>query len=165
MPVATAVEKKTAKKFKFRLLRGRHIETVGRTEGNKPITRVHQVERDPVTKLPICPIIETDHDLDKMFNVPGFAPKFERLYDDAKVPVDPTQRFPGETLQSYLARLASLQEQISMEITSKLASVDKMNKSELEDFAEQEEIDLAGAKTVDEMRKFIKSTLTGNEAE
>ncbi len=144
------------KKFKFKLLRGRHIE------GVKPDVKAYQVEKDPVTKFPICPIIETDKDLGKLFNQEGVSPKFERIYGEpTPVPLNPLERMAGESVQAYNARLAELMQGIKQKTEEQAKAIDKLSKEDLESFAEENEIDLRGVKTLEQMRVAVKTALKG----
>lgn len=152
----TAEKPQTPKKNTYRLLRGRHVEKVGEVAG-KPVLKTYQADRRTDT----YPLIETDKDL-SIFNGKGVAPKFEVVKEAAApVYVDPTVRRPGETMQAYLVRLAEFQNQAKSSIDAAVKSVDGMSLDELKEFADAEEIDLKGAKTVDEMRKTVKAALRG----
>lgn len=141
---------------KFRLLRGSC--RIGKGEN----ARDYKVTINPVTKQRITPVIETDKDLGKLFNCPGFAPKFaEEGKEVEPVVLDPTVRQPGETLQAFLTRLQDLQDSVKSTIDVAIKQVDGYSKEELEDFAEENEVDLKGAKTVEQMRTILKNALKG----
>lgn len=176
MTTAVMEKPKTEKpptKIKFRLLRARHIENVYETNDKgwyilnangkriKKGTTAYQVERDPVTGGPKQPIFESEKELDKLFNAQGFAPKFERISEPTLVMIDPLERRQGETIQSFLARLADMQEQIKGEIDNKIKQVDNMDKDELTSFAEDNEIDVSKAKDIVQLRNTIKAALKG----
>lgn len=158
MTTATALVTKTKKSKeepkplrKFRLL----------VAGCECDGKWYQVDRDPITKQMRCPIIETDKDLCKMFNVEGFAPKFQALDDTAFELGDPTQRIPGESIQEYLLRLEDVIEKAKKSATEAFKEVDVLTtREELEDFAEGNEIDIpTTAKTVEQMKAVIKNAL------
>lgn len=154
-PKTKAVGKKdTDKPQRYRLLRGRHIQK------EKGVSVAYQVERDKVTKAPICPVLESDKDLCKLFNAPGKAPKFEKVGDTQIEITDPMTRLPGETIQAYMSRLAELQTQIKEQLESRLLELDNMDKEALEEFAQNEEIDLGDAKSLKDIRKVIRNALT-----
>lgn len=153
---------KVKSKFKFRLLRSRHSEKV--PDPNNPGKKIHisyQVERDPVTKIPIQPIFESEHELDKMFNVPGFTPKYERIGDATQTILNPMERVPGETISDYMRRLTDLQESIKATISEKLKEVDSLEDDDLTAYAEAEEFDITGATTPAQQRTAIKRAIRG----
>jgi len=123
--------------------------------------KLYQVDRDPTTKQMRCPVIETDKDLCKMFNVSGFAPKFAYLEEAEVIVTDPTQRMPGESIQEYLLRLEDVIEKAKKSATDAFKEVDVLvTREEVEDFAEGNEIDIpATAKTVEQMKAVIKNAL------
>lgn len=162
MSTATAEKPKKAvgtkttpgKKQRYRLLRSRH------TQKENGVNVSYQVERDKVTRAPICPIVESDKDLCKLFNFPGKAPKFERVGDTHIEIADPMTRLPGETIQAYMGRLAELQTQITEQLEARLLELDNMSKEQLEEFAQNEEIDIGEAKSLKDIRKAIRTALT-----
>lgn len=150
MATATTTEKPVRK---FRVLHGRHID-------EKKFA--HQVTFHPVTKERICPIVETTVDLCKQFNVAGYTPKFEEIHEGAApepIYVDSMQRLPGETVQEYLGRITALGESIKATLDNTIKQVNSMTKEQLEDFAEQEEIDITAAKNIEATKKIIRMAI------
>lgn len=146
----------TTKKFTFRLMFGNY------TEGRGADQKTYQVYKDPVTKLPVHQLIETDKDLHALFDQEGFPAKFQPVEGIPEpVYVNPTERQPGESIQAYMSRLNELQATIKAQLEERLKEVDKMSKEQLETFAENEEIDLKNAKTVEQMRVAVKTALKG----
>lgn len=160
--VPESLSQKAKPKFKFRLLRSRHSEKV--PDPNNPGKKIHisyQVERDPVTKIPIQPIFESEHELDKMFNMPGFTPKYERIGDATQTILNPMDRVPGETISDYMRRLTDLQESIKATISEKIKEVDALEDADLIAYAEAEEFDISGATTPAQQRTAIKKAIRG----
>lgn len=156
---ATATKSKT---MKFRLLRGSYAEPLGYKNGKKAY-RVYKVEIDRKTGTRTCPIIESTIDLVTRFNRgEGKFAKFERVYEEDPAPViveNPYTRLPDETVPQYLARLRDIEKEAQQEIAALVKEVDGMNKEQLEQFADENAIDLKGAKTVEQIRTIIKTAV------
>lgn len=160
-PVKVKQPKKDApKKYKFRLLRARHIETTFDDTGKKNNV-VHQVTRHPDTKEYQCPIFESTKELDVLFNVQGFPPKFQRIGNEPTIVINPTERIPGESVQQFLGRLSKLQATISSVIVEKLHEIDSLGDDELVAYAEAEEIEIDDSEPPVKIRERIKKHYKG----
>lgn len=158
------------KRFKFKLLRGAHFDKKGegyippnpngKTPAEKAGVKGAARKFQANTKTGEFPIIETDEDLAKEFNGPHpKMKKFDPLHKVETVEVDPTKRRAGETISAYMARLNDFVVKAQTDSANIIKGVDAMNKEQLQEFADDNEIDLSGTKNVDEMKKAIKSVL------
>lgn len=158
------------KRFKFKLLRGAHFDKKGegyippnpngKTPAEKAGVKGAPRKFQANTKTGEFPIIETDEDLAKEFNGPHpKMKKFDPLHKVETVEVDPKVRRPGETVAAYIGRINQFVIEAQACAANMVKGLDTMNKEQLQEFADDNEIDLSGTKNVDEMRKVIKSVL------
>jgi hypothetical protein len=131
-------------KYKFKLLAGRHSINIG-TDAKPEIKRYGMGD-----------IVETDQELDKLFNSRG-STKFERLaYEEP------------DTLESLAEAEANLAKRKAALLTKKDAPVEPKSQSddlskltlpELQEIANSNGIELGRAKTKDEVLKVVKAAL------
>lgn len=150
-------------KYLFRMAEGMYVDYNGaKTADNRDGRRIFQCDR----AKGVHPIIGTDQDLNK-FNGKhtGMKKKFDRINrDNPDVVVktlDPTERHPGETVSAYLARMNDVKAALQKQTETMLRAVDSLTLEQVQEFAAAEEIDLKGAKTVEEARKLFKAALKG----
>jgi hypothetical protein len=146
---------------KFRLLVGQHIEPDPKAKSYKEdpenynpigiryfadgIHIVNDVETEMIGKN----VIESNIDLCQRFNIPGFPPKFEELYESypsAGIPQAPS------TDDFLIAELKSRGYEVSRD------TLDTMNLKELTALAAEEEIDLKGATKKEDIIRIIRSS-------
>lgn len=147
-------------KYQFRLMAGMYVDYNGEsTPTNKAGRRIYQINK----KANVYPVIETDEDLTK-FNgkAHGMSEKFTRISFDRDVVVqytDPTVRLAGESVATYLKRMDEVMSAVKKQTEATLKAIDSLTLEQLTEYAAAEEIDLKGAKTVEQVRKIVKTTL------
>lgn len=137
-------------KYKFKVLAGGHSENEG-TDQNPKLKRYRMND-----------IVETDQELDKMFNSPG-ATKFARL-DYTEPDTEESLAREEELLKQRREAIAKKKEAESKAPVETSSSpnddyLDKMDLNELRSTASANSIPLGKAKTREEVLKVIKEAL------
>ncbi len=114
--------------------------------------------------------LESPHDLDRMFNKPGYPPKFQRDHEHEKVeasmPAAGTFVFnpSAESFEQFQERVKAAQKPntspsapTSPPPPQPPRNLEAMSEQDLRKLAEAEEIDLKGAKGKQEMIKVLKA--------
>lgn len=146
---------------KFQLLRGIDIQHDPSKDEYKidPKTNEKYVHKKGDRTYRPGDVIDTDLDLDKMFNVDGYEPKYRRL-DEA----EGVKRMPGESPVDHKTRLEELlrnQKAVYAQYFADMKLDDK-GLGELKAFAAAEKFDLGKLKPTDQnsrdaILKYLKS--------
>jgi hypothetical protein len=167
LPKDTKETVEEPKRYRFRVLDGSHCvqyDTGDKDGTGTPVTRIRKYRRGEV--------VETNDDLKAIFDQPGMPPKFEELRDDVTGLTGEMAIREGETLSEYANRLAQLVKTVGeepMDETKAKAQTQaktqnqqrgadafrRMSKEELEDYAEDNEIDLKGAQAKEDMIRLL----------
>lgn len=129
--------------FKFKLLAGRHDEPDRTRPQNAHGRHPRRIYREGE-------VVETDVDLAKRFNVPGYPPKFAAVEEPAERIVYVDRPVPAEAAGAVATADIPSAEKLS-----------EMSLAELRQFAEDEEIDVDGATTKSTVIRLIRASLAG----
>jgi hypothetical protein len=140
---------------RFRILHGVHHAAGGVRKDTPTLDHPDRVYRAKTALDPHAPdVIETDEDLEALYNPPGAPKKYERVRDDSDVAPaalppsahvwDPAK----ETLDQFVRRVGGA--------PAPADSLDALSVKELHALADDEEIDLKGARTKEELVAAIR---------
>lgn len=146
-------------KYKFQLMAGRHVDSEGDEAAGEPMKRAFQAIPPRQGKDGVYPIINTDVDL-SVFNGPHPSHlKFKKVEGGSSELSDPLKRIPGETVMAFRARLTQLAEAAARADVEVVATVRKMDETQLREFADTEGISIADMEDVEQIRGTIMAAL------
>ena len=142
MQAVAEAPKQKKKKYLFQVLAGRHWEP-GEVENDRGQKVIKDIKYGP--KCPAGDIVESDLELDKLFNRPH-STKFQRVGEDGQ------RDARAEELKVEREKSAGAQSALS-------SALKKMSRAELVAWAEEQEIDLKGAQKHEDVLRAVLGTL------